>query len=631
MCNSRCSVLVRTRPDPELPHTAGSLVGNPLYGRHMCLRKHHAAIAPLGLSRKQRSFYHRVMTSGESVDNYSRLLLRFKAWLDGLRPEVLKQSDDALLHAFLCSIASTLKQSTAATYFQQLRFVKASRIDEAIQAVSGKNFARGIQRLKAENPTQKHLQSAWPNAREISVPTLPRAGERPVDRYLRAFWFCLIATGARPENLYRAVRVQLSEDGKHLLVTWGRRKGKRVVTVPLAYPFAWSTRPCQDVIDTLRELEKRSVESGRLEWGFTTAFPARRILDFIRPLCGAGWSSTTGRRRMSCVLVRRVQRGLMPESDYELYLDHKYSQGLAAYAMSRIARAQTRGEGKATSQKEKTPAKASPKKASPKKAASKRNTPDKGSSGKKPSRGKTSSRKTHQDDDDGSSSDDGDEEEEFQDDAPSDEEDEEDDEEDEEEVEAAVPPARKAKKKIPSGKDRDAAAAEAEKNVAAAAAEKKRQEVQRVKEERREALRAELAALEDDEEVAKQGGTDKKADAKPKKESGAAGSKDLARRDQDPSDAKKRRPRAEAATTSRIGEAASSRSTKKAAKKAESSSDSDDSPDEEESDDEEEEEEDDSDELDSLTAQTQDVRNALRSLMSSAKAGKKAGKKTTRK
>jgi hypothetical protein len=61
------------------------------------------------------------------------------------------------------------------------------------------------------------------------------------------------------------------------------KREKRVVTVPLAYPFAWSTRPCQDVIDALRVFEKRSVESGKLEWGFTTAFPARRILDIIRP------------------------------------------------------------------------------------------------------------------------------------------------------------------------------------------------------------------------------------------------------------------------------------------------------------------------------------------------------------
>jgi hypothetical protein len=102
--------------------------------------------------------------------------------------------------------------------------------------------------------------------------------------------------------------------------------------------------------------------------------------------------------------------------------------------------------------------------------------------------------------------------------------------------------------------------------------------------------------------------------ARPKEASGAAGfqDKDLTRRDQEPTDAKKRRPCSEAATNSRIGDAASSRSTKIVAKKAEGSSDSEDSQSEEESDEEEEED------------------DTLRSFMSSSKVGNKAGRQTTR-
>jgi hypothetical protein len=74
---------------------------------------------------------------------------------------------------------------------------------------------RGFQRLKVENPTRKHLEGAWPNAREISGPTLPRAGEPPVDRYL-AEAFSVRRPRTQPGSTSRALGPTLAKSAPHV-------------------------------------------------------------------------------------------------------------------------------------------------------------------------------------------------------------------------------------------------------------------------------------------------------------------------------------------------------------------------------------------------------------------------------
>jgi hypothetical protein len=134
--------------------------------------------------------------------------------------------------------------------------------------------------------------------------------------------------------------IEFAADGKSLIVHWTRRKGPNVsTTVPLAYEFVWSAEPPQEVLEVLKELQAEQVRDNLDTLPWILGVPektATAVGDWLKrhPKAGEGWSSCSGRRRMSGILMKLVEKGEMTGAQFELLMDHCLRPALSTYAMS---------------------------------------------------------------------------------------------------------------------------------------------------------------------------------------------------------------------------------------------------------------------------------------------------------
>jgi hypothetical protein len=133
------------------------------------------------------------------------------------------------------------------------------------------------------------------------------------------FWYCCLATGARPQNLVDTT-VILTDS----LFKWyptGLKTETDVPAIPREYELRWSCRPTAKIRQYL--IEKRRVPN--LE------NPATNTNSFLKRT-GQAYSTKAARIRLDNVLRRRVFRNQMTKTLFEFLTGHKWSTSTKTYA-----------------------------------------------------------------------------------------------------------------------------------------------------------------------------------------------------------------------------------------------------------------------------------------------------------
>lgn len=216
--------------------------------------------------------------------------------------------------------------------------MRPGNMEAAGASIARKRFASGLDRMAANAPFIR--EKCYPGTKELLRLCHPENDPRgPADetgRLMRAFWFMLIVTGARPDNL-RNAPFDLNERGVYLY--WGQRKIRAGARSCTLYPFLWTASPpTAEIWSTLQSVKV----SG---WGYisTVSQIAPAVIRWIERMprittTDAGhWTSTTPRDNLVRCLLWLVAGGVMSESRYEWLLDHKIQTARQYYQGTELA------------------------------------------------------------------------------------------------------------------------------------------------------------------------------------------------------------------------------------------------------------------------------------------------------
>lgn len=224
--------------------------------------------------------------------------------------------------------ASTVRNWAQA--LQKFR-VDADCPEIAIERVEDYRFMNGLKRLAAAR-TSATSKTAYP-LETLAMFCQDRVLEGPDQqrRHLefRCFWFLLLCTGNRPDNVCRA-SVVVEDD--RVVMRWRNRKERAGGHAGVAYPFAWSIRPQEDIVARLSRLQAEP-------WLFNdprnVAGAVNRWLTMEIFARGEDFKLTTGatRCRLSTLLRYKVEvTKEMTESHFEDVMDHKVVTSRKHYA-----------------------------------------------------------------------------------------------------------------------------------------------------------------------------------------------------------------------------------------------------------------------------------------------------------
>jgi hypothetical protein len=158
-----------------------------------------------------------------------------------------------------------------------------------------------------------------------NIETLSAPLEYPDLRYV-TWWYVLVASGARPKNLWNA-RIRLEETGLEIWYTQGTKSEQKRMRRPRFYEYAWSMAPPENV----RRILEEHGELPELGQPTTIASSLNSWLKRNRSDEMVKLTSCVPRARMDHILRHLVAKGLLEKAEYEWVMDHTMETSNQSY------------------------------------------------------------------------------------------------------------------------------------------------------------------------------------------------------------------------------------------------------------------------------------------------------------
>lgn len=263
------------------------------------------------------------------ADNALRIIDNLEQFVELNRLTLVGERDEFILEAFLVHVGRQTHASTLATVAATIEAfrIRPSTLGAARQLVMHRDFMKSIQRRGVAEPPIR-VKPAVP-LEVLMALVEPRPGDSRRTCHLRAFWFLLVATGARPHTMFEASRWSVDE-GDGVMVGWGPRKGGRHGFRSMTkYAYRFSAPPPLATQTLLASI-------GPGGWDMPEARQVASLLcSFIKRELRQGalsFTSTAPRDRMSGVLLGEVAAGRLSSSEYQWMMDHTEDRGRQHYA-----------------------------------------------------------------------------------------------------------------------------------------------------------------------------------------------------------------------------------------------------------------------------------------------------------
>jgi hypothetical protein len=173
-------------------------------------------------------------------------------------------------------------------------------------------------RMNSEGTAHK-----MPRPLDVLLAPLEYADERYV-----VWWYLLVATGARPANLWDA-RIRFQDGGIEVHFDGGTKSEEKRMRRPRFYDYAWSLSVPPVVRRIMEGAEKlpRVGKRGTIASLLNSWLKRNRTGDTVK------LTSCVPRARMDHVLRMLVSSGHMAEKEYEWVMDHTIETSNQSYLM----------------------------------------------------------------------------------------------------------------------------------------------------------------------------------------------------------------------------------------------------------------------------------------------------------
>lgn len=267
-----------------------------------------------------------VESSSDATKTAERLVAYLEEFMKSQPPE---REPATIFELFIGRLSRDLQPSTLKTYVDVINDfgIFPGNCDSARQRIRRTRLMNGIKRRNNETGIPERTNATDLESLQLLVTTaLP--GDTARDVEYRALMYVQAATGGRPDNIMKIIDVRLEAHG--LLVKWGRRKVRGPSRAHLTYEYAWSFPPPADISRRLQGL-------GTEPWMFrSSSNVASATCSWLRRRCGLikldkRITSTSGRPRLSTILYRLYESGLMNTERFVDLMDHEPSMSRQRY------------------------------------------------------------------------------------------------------------------------------------------------------------------------------------------------------------------------------------------------------------------------------------------------------------
>jgi hypothetical protein len=272
-----------------------------------------------------------LLANGSGYSEQARRCLRYLVeFRQANLPEATSWSRARTLELFLAQMSRS--HESFATTEGYATIIEKFQLDGA----APESGEERIRRFQLTNGLERAARMQGPLKVKEPTPLASLASllteQEPVDskeRDYQAFWFLMIATGARPDNLLKGgSEIEISNDVVRL--RWTHRKERRGAHAYLRYPLTWS-------LPAPSWIPRRIAALGNEDWYFRNsnniagAVNAWLRSHFERNSARIRFTCKATRDRLSQLLLRLYESGEITKEKFEDLMDHQVTTAMRHY------------------------------------------------------------------------------------------------------------------------------------------------------------------------------------------------------------------------------------------------------------------------------------------------------------